>query len=386
MSRHAEKSGQLNFGFSSLNRWDRPRVGPVFDPLTNDPTSNVERQCISGLTPNAGTSGARMLAICVDVKVPTQAGPANTWVSRMCRDTREIPKPLLAVRARIVEYEAMCKPVWGMSPEGKAFYKPERARLYPVFIAANETISKDIPSPGDIIEVDFGNRDQRTDPKYFGKVHENSIGMALFRTGISTFNAHAGETRLYSRPPPGKNDPRGITWVDTNEMKTAHSNNCASPVSTTDNPNTVPLFPASGIMFNAGKGVGSYKAVAWRWKGNVMRLGAAAAWDAMVNAAKRNQVTLSGACYRSRENQVNKRCLFERGDGNPANKPGDSNHQKGIAVDVHNIKTISGDISKGFGQPYDWLVANAKDYGFKVISNEAWHWEWTATQKYPDRQ
>lgn len=54
---------------------------------------------------------------------------------------------------------------------------------------------------------------------------------------------------------------------------------------------------------------------------------------------------------------------------NPANSPGNSNHQNGIAFDL--------DTRPGDGNPdYEWLTRNATRFGFlRTVSREFWHWE-----------
>ena len=54
---------------------------------------------------------------------------------------------------------------------------------------------------------------------------------------------------------------------------------------------------------------------------------------------------------------------------NPANRPGNSNHQNGIAFDL--------DTKPGDGNPdYEWLTKNATRFGFlRTVSREFWHWE-----------
>lgn len=60
--------------------------------------------------------------------------------------------------------------------------------------------------------------------------------------------------------------------------------------------------------------------------------------------------------------------------GSPrAAKAGYSNHQMGLAID---FQLGSNDGATRTGDPvYDWLVANAKNYGFGKIASEAWHWQ-----------
>lgn len=54
----------------------------------------------------------------------------------------------------------------------------------------------------------------------------------------------------------------------------------------------------------------------------------------------------------------------------PANRPGRSNHQNGIAFDI--------DVNGGGSNPtYVWLSANATRFGFvRTVRSEPWHWEY----------
>jgi D-alanyl-D-alanine carboxypeptidase len=54
----------------------------------------------------------------------------------------------------------------------------------------------------------------------------------------------------------------------------------------------------------------------------------------------------------------------------PANRPGNSNHQNGIAFDI--------DVNGGGSNPtYVWLSKNATRFGFlRTVSTEPWHWEY----------
>lgn len=62
----------------------------------------------------------------------------------------------------------------------------------------------------------------------------------------------------------------------------------------------------------------------------------------------------------------------------PTAKPGTSRHEAGVAFDFqYEGKTLcfpNATCVKGTNPLYDWLVANAEDYGFYKNSKEAWHW------------
>lgn len=59
---------------------------------------------------------------------------------------------------------------------------------------------------------------------------------------------------------------------------------------------------------------------------------------------------------------------------NLAAKPGTSNHQNGIALDIQ--------VSGGAGSPqYDWLAERATTFGFvRTVRSEPWHWEYRPTE------
>jgi LAS superfamily LD-carboxypeptidase LdcB len=106
----------------------------------------------------------------------------------------------------------------------------------------------------------------------------------------------------------------------------------------------------------------------------MMREDAARAFLAMQAAAKAagfDFPAVSG--FRSMEQQQS---LYQRwlaGTGNMAAKPGFSNHQGGVSVDIGNVG--------GFNTPaYRWLASNASRFGFvNDVAGEHWHWTFRTT-------
>jgi hypothetical protein len=90
----------------------------------------------------------------------------------------------------------------------------------------------------------------------------------------------------------------------------------------------------------------------------------------MIKAAKKDKVTLTGSAFRSYEEQ--KRLYDQNCSGGycdpPTAAPGNSNHEKGLAIDFHGIGRV------GSGSTWDWLVKHGKDYGFYNLPSEGWHW------------
>jgi hypothetical protein len=71
--------------------------------------------------------------------------------------------------------------------------------------------------------------------------------------------------------------------------------------------------------------------------------------------------------FRSMEDQQRLWDMYKAGTGNLAAKPGFSNHQTGISVDLNTSSYVS--------KNYRWLFMNASKYGFKNnVLTEHWHW------------
>ena len=124
--------------------------------------------------------------------------------------------------------------------------------------------------------------------------------------------------------------------------------------------------------------------------GGKMHWIAACAWDAMVEKAKADGVELkptsAGDTYRTYESQLagfrqryqlepipgattrtfeGKKRYLKKGNA-PLAAPGTSQHNTGLAVDVH---------SASEPKRLNWLIANVKDFGFswEVVPEEPWH-------------
>ena len=104
--------------------------------------------------------------------------------------------------------------------------------------------------------------------------------------------------------------------------------------------------------------------------GELLHHAAAAAFLRMSTEAREDGVSLAVTSgYRSRREQ---RFLYQRyrqGLGPKAARPGRSNHQRGLAVDL-----VVGDVTS---LTYDWLASHACRFGFRrTVPSEPWHWEY----------
>lgn len=93
----------------------------------------------------------------------------------------------------------------------------------------------------------------------------------------------------------------------------------------------------------------------------------------MVEAANRDGINLEiNYSFRTNKEQAN---LYGRRHqtGVITAKPGHSNHQSGIAVDIMNCVR-----NKNKTTVYWWLIKNAAQFGYKnTIQTEPWHWQFS---------
>lgn len=103
--------------------------------------------------------------------------------------------------------------------------------------------------------------------------------------------------------------------------------------------------------------------------GKVLRSDAAQKFNQMKAAARRAGVTLSPVSgFRTMAQQRALYAAYRAGHGNLAARPGYSNHQGGISVDV----STNGGYSSA---TYKWLARHGRAYGFvNDVRTEPWHW------------
>ena len=107
---------------------------------------------------------------------------------------------------------------------------------------------------------------------------------------------------------------------------------------------------------------------------------------AMLEAAANDGITLTGGGYRDSSQQIALRrsncgsseyAIWQMPAGQcrpPTAQPGRSLHEQGLAIDfVANGRSITSRSHPGF----QWLAANAADYGFYNLPSEPWHWSTT---------
>lgn len=106
--------------------------------------------------------------------------------------------------------------------------------------------------------------------------------------------------------------------------------------------------------------------------------------SAMLAAAARDGLILTGGSYRSYDEQVALRkahcgssyyAIYQMSASScrpPTARPGNSQHEVGLAIDFRNCGSRSTNC-------YRWLAANAATFGFKNLPSESWHWSTTGS-------
>ncbi|RYZ43428.1 MAG: D-alanyl-D-alanine carboxypeptidase [Myxococcaceae bacterium] len=105
--------------------------------------------------------------------------------------------------------------------------------------------------------------------------------------------------------------------------------------------------------------------------GHRLHRDAAAAFERMTAAARESgQSLLVTSAWRSYQQQRYLWRLYRKGKGAKAARPGRSNHQRGLAVDL----VVGGELES---PTYEWLAGNACRFGFRrTVASEPWHWEY----------
>jgi hypothetical protein len=109
---------------------------------------------------------------------------------------------------------------------------------------------------------------------------------------------------------------------------------------------------------------------------------------ALIDKANSQNVKLNGSSYRSIDRQIELRIqncggntpynIYEKPSGQCRPEtaiPGNSMHEKGEAIDF----TQGGTVLQRGGSGFNWLKANAAEFGLKNLPSEAWHWSTTGT-------
>lgn len=167
---------QLNFGFGQLNYIEKPNVQEGFDPDTTSGLDALKENASDRFTCNTLNNIGKLRGICL--RVEEESTPAASWIQNIFGVGSDAPQKF-SVRVRIPELHA-CIP----EPFSKGKIDEGLIDMHPLFIPV---AGADKPKEGDIVEVDFGNRDNQSDPVYINKTLDNPVGLNLVESSIAVF-------------------------------------------------------------------------------------------------------------------------------------------------------------------------------------------------------
>ena len=160
-----------NFGDGKLNSLGLPFCGTTYQG--NSLVSSIRETALRRFNAEAFQHQGILRAICLRTDL-TVNPPAGSWVQQS--GVADKDKLWLTVYARIPELHAHITDPFAYGNEaGNAHLQ---INLHPAFISEAPVGLKDsspIPAPGDIVEVDFGDRVNMTQPVYIGRVSEGTI-------------------------------------------------------------------------------------------------------------------------------------------------------------------------------------------------------------------
>ena len=353
---------KLNFGYGQLNDVSRTNVGPTYSPDTTSGVDSLKNSLETIYSYDIMSGLGSLKGICIGITQYYDKDGGEGWVSRIFSDSGESPRPLLAIKVRIPFLDSMLPDPFKPQP-GQPILDWGVVQLYSTFVAADEEISGDVPNIGDIVRVDYADRTTRKGGVYLGKVYENPIGLDIGKESKEYFNSE--DHAFQGGGPNATNNYVGPAWVPNADG--GGGGKCKrEPPPNTDGA----TFSLRGFVKGKQHTFNATKVGKW-----VMDVRVAKDFILMRDAASRDGIPIKiKSAFRTMQEQEYFYCKYKNGTGNAAARPGRSNHQSGVALDLNTLG-LNGSKSRGTGKVYDWLAQNAATYGFKRISLEHWHWE-----------
>lgn len=373
-------SGIISYKPGELNPLEHPNSGRTIDPTDYTGKDQIRQAADFFRTPSfLKKLTSPLKAICIRIE-EHQLGEDLA----LCVPCKTKPDSFL-VRARIPEIHSHIPDFTTYGPEA-----PEGlVRLYPAFISNEGALGVERPSPGEIIWVDFRDRQLLLGPMYLGRANRKPYSGG-FRTtqkpsssGAATGPATGG---LAAAPPPG-DGIGGNSATPNSQQPTKIQSERPEPNYGPDPnaANNVTLQPA----YRKGEFIGNVRTIMWKNpNGKSKRMVFDLVKDLQdLNSAMYQQIGMVlyvNSGFRTNAEQQYFYDLWKSGNGNKAAPAGRSNHQSGRAMDfsvwnygaAKNKKTALIQNRKA----WDWMNQNARNYRFTWVEgrgiNEPWHWNY----------
>ena len=154
-----QKNTRIGLGFGDLNPVSKPLTQKFYDPETTVMGSIREAMAREYKVDSLRNMGS-LKGVVLRVDGITAAGSLVSFLTNM------VPPSLVQVKVRVPElHAALPEPSQYGDQDGP---HQQIIDMYPTFVAAHVNIPK--PSPGDIVYVDFGDRENMIQPIYLGRI------------------------------------------------------------------------------------------------------------------------------------------------------------------------------------------------------------------------
>lgn len=393
---------RISPAFGDLNPVEEPEVGRVLD-LRNTSATDIIRESARGVfKKDAFANTGALKGLVLRVEEPSALQQPNTWFSNVFGT--EKPIPFKGVRVRIPEIHANLPEPSKIGPDAGESNKV--IDLYPIYIAVNQDVNNQPVAPGDIVLVDYGNRENLTHPQYLGPVFQNTIqGGAAQCSAQSTFNDERKGSLGVSQPPgdlafsEAKNPESQIpvSTISEPNSKSINTPSVKENISNAieqghikrgeTNKSGLPPMQSLETAYIRGKPQRQIELVELPFPEMTTKPGVFIAkeqlsnWTELVEAAKKDKIRIRlNSGFRSYDQQ---KYLFDNHRAgtpgfNLAARPGHSNHQSGIAFDIAGTRG-------GFSKTWKWLAKNGHLFGFintgRFFSQpEPWHTEFLGVE------
>lgn len=330
-----------------------------------------------------------------------------------------VKKPLVRIKVRIPELHPFPDPlIYGREGDDSII------SLYPTFVAVSEDLST--PADGEIVYVDYGDRENLEDPRYYGRIFNTPIFGGTNQTTdkiepkVDLFDKALGSLKDFLAPPTSKTDePTTIVPNETPKIECKEGtdpNQLFQPdLSSCTKDDTI---GGEYDLYSDGQKIGTANMVVWTNKNGSKKLvkenvlhtlekmredmKAQIGADLQINSGFRPFTTQQCmyekyAKCKEEWTKNGKKGLPPSAVSNPA-KSGPSSHMTGKATDFQTgvgyaslaeakktkskAEIISEAQNGNFTKTWQWLITNSQKYGWIWTGfsiNEPWHFEWNSS-------
>jgi|10_taG_2_1085330.scaffolds.fasta_scaffold24183_3 hypothetical protein len=164
----------IRYNWGRLNSILAPFSLRYYDQSTTSWAGTLNRVLDNSFSADAFSAQGRIKAICLRVEA-TPFAPADSWVKQVYTDNEDSAKLWLSVKARIPELHShLCDPfAIDVQREYCCGGIHGLIEMYPTFLSRfplGENGFTSVPAAGEIIEVDFDDRKNFTNPTYIGRI------------------------------------------------------------------------------------------------------------------------------------------------------------------------------------------------------------------------